>query len=304
MDYAGPVNGKHFLVVVDALTKWPEIFMAATTTSAATIEILREIFARFGMPSTLVSDNGTQFSSEVFANFCAENGVHHIFTPPYHPQSNGQAERFVDTLKRALRKLEGEGTMSEIVQIFLLNYRSTPNPSAPDGKSPAEAVFGRTIRTSLDLLRPPSANLEEINEDMEAQYNRRHGAKQKYFNVGDMVYVPMFRNNTFSWELLERKGKVCYNVQHNNGRIIQSHANQLRIRIGDHIKPQPVSMLYDYFGLSEITPQAHCPQLPPIPEETSTPRTNTSPIASLEVAVEEPPNLLPSKATIHHFRSF
>ncbi|KIH68449.1 hypothetical protein ANCDUO_01216 [Ancylostoma duodenale] len=125
------------------------------------------------MPETLVSDNGTQFTSAEFKNFCLENGIQHIFLPPYHPQSNGQAERFVDTFKRSLLKLKGERTLSEVLQTFLLTYRTTPNPGLEGSKSPAELCLGRKLRTSLSLLKPtvPDKSLD-INTTMERQFNR------------------------------------------------------------------------------------------------------------------------------------
>lgn len=134
------------------------------------------------MPDTLVSDNRTQFKSFEFGNFCLQNGIKQLFTAPYHPQSHGQAERFVDTLKRALLKMDAEGKMEDTLQLFLLNYRSTPNNNVPDGKSPAEAMFGRNIRTTLDLLRPPpitaKKELDQGNKRMALQFNRHHGAKR------------------------------------------------------------------------------------------------------------------------------
>uniref|UniRef100_A0A183CGH4 Integrase catalytic domain-containing protein n=1 Tax=Globodera pallida TaxID=36090 RepID=A0A183CGH4_GLOPA len=64
-----------------------------TTTSAATIKVLRSVIYRSGVPEEIVSDNGTQFRSAEFAGFCEEFGIKHTFTPPFHPQSNGQVER-------------------------------------------------------------------------------------------------------------------------------------------------------------------------------------------------------------------
>ena len=97
IDYAGPLEGQNFMVVVDAYSKWPEIFIMDRTTTTATVNQLRKLFAQFGMPELLVSDNGTQFTSARFSDFCSRNGIKHMRSPAYHPQSNGQAERFVDT---------------------------------------------------------------------------------------------------------------------------------------------------------------------------------------------------------------
>ncbi|XP_055605169.1 uncharacterized protein K02A2.6-like [Uranotaenia lowii] len=96
---------------------------------AATIRFLLETFARFGIPETLITDSGTQFCSSEFKKMCEQLGIIHIRTAPYHPQSNGQAERFVDTLKRSLRKI-GEGVevpSAEALQTFLQVCRSTPS---------------------------------------------------------------------------------------------------------------------------------------------------------------------------------
>ncbi|XP_055605434.1 uncharacterized protein K02A2.6-like [Uranotaenia lowii] len=107
--FAGPFFDQHFLVVVDAHSKWPEIRILRSPSTSAVIEFLEELFARFENPSTIISDNGSQFTSEQFLSFCASNGIQHLRSAPYHPQSNGQAERFVDTLKRSMLKInEGE----------------------------------------------------------------------------------------------------------------------------------------------------------------------------------------------------
>ena len=66
IDYAGPLKGEWYLILVDSFSKWPEIVQTSNTSSASTIAILRSIFARFGMPMMLVSDNGTQFCSIEF----------------------------------------------------------------------------------------------------------------------------------------------------------------------------------------------------------------------------------------------
>lgn len=102
--YAGPIDRLYFLLITDAFLKWPEIFPTKVSTSKATIDFLHTTFARFGLPGTIVSDNGPQFASGEFELFC-NNGIIHIRTAPYHPQSNGHSGRFVDTMKRAMKKI-------------------------------------------------------------------------------------------------------------------------------------------------------------------------------------------------------
>ena len=98
IDYAGPMYGKMFLLMVDANTKWLEVDVTSSSTSAATIDLMRNSFAAFGLPEVIVSDNAATFTSDEFGDFLKRNGVRHVCTPPYHPASNGLAERAVQTL--------------------------------------------------------------------------------------------------------------------------------------------------------------------------------------------------------------
>ena len=87
-----------------------------------------ELFARFGVVDCVLSDNGSQFTSVEFKDFCEIIQIKHITTPQYHSRSNGQAERFVDTLKRAPQIASGTPT-DKALQQFLQVYRITPNPN-------------------------------------------------------------------------------------------------------------------------------------------------------------------------------
>lgn len=93
IDYAGPLNNFFYLVIVDSLSNWSEIFKMTTTTTAKTIERLEDAFSRQGLPDTLVSDNRPQFKSADFETFCQRNGIEHLTSAPYHPQSNGRSTK-------------------------------------------------------------------------------------------------------------------------------------------------------------------------------------------------------------------
>ena len=99
-----------------------------------------------------LNDNGTQFISDQFNQMCQEYGIQHMQTAPYSPQSNGQAEHFVDTFKRALKKLRNEEDIFEALQTYLWSSRSTPMKGRKT--SPAEEMVGRKIRVQMDLMKP------------------------------------------------------------------------------------------------------------------------------------------------------
>ena len=128
IDLAGPFHHNMWLIVVDAYSKWPEVVqLGKDTTSSKIISHLREIIARFGLPDTIVSDNGPQFVSEEFENFCKNNGIRHAKSSVYHPRSNGEAERFVRTFKNALEGDQHQSCLNLSVCDFLLTYRITPH---------------------------------------------------------------------------------------------------------------------------------------------------------------------------------
>ena len=142
--------GRMLLIVVDSHSKWIEVHVTTSATATTTIEKLRTTFATHGLPEVLVSDNGPAFVSTEFEEFLQHNGIKHLTSAPYHPASNGLAERAVQTVKEALKKMTGP--LEVRVQRFLFKYRVTPQ--ATTGVSPAELLMGRRIRTHLDLLYP------------------------------------------------------------------------------------------------------------------------------------------------------
>ena len=131
VDFAGPFQGKQFMVLVDASTKWLEVGVVPTTSTQQAIKFLRSVFATHGLPEILVSDNGSAFTSSEFETFVKRNGFRHIRVAPYHPASNGAAERAVQTLKNFLRKTEGD-LYTQIAR-FLFQYRLTPHSSRAGG---------------------------------------------------------------------------------------------------------------------------------------------------------------------------
>ena len=165
----------------------------SSTTSSKTIDILRTLFARYGLPEQVVSDNGPQFTSDEFAQFMKTKGVKHIRTAPYHPSSNGQAERFVQTFKRAMRAGEiDESSLSTRLSQFLLTYRSTPH--ATTNSTPSELFLQRKVRTRFDLLKPDIQSIVNKKKARQKEYHDQH-SKIRRFSVGQLVMIRDFLSN-------------------------------------------------------------------------------------------------------------
>ena len=108
--------------------------------SFSTIQQLRTLFAQFGIPRTVVTDDGPCFISKEFREFMIKNGIHHIRFSPYHPASNGLAEHAVPVFKEGFKKMK-EGTISDKIAHFLFSYRNLSHSTT--GMSPAELMFSR-----------------------------------------------------------------------------------------------------------------------------------------------------------------
>ncbi|KAJ8356519.1 hypothetical protein SKAU_G00193130 [Synaphobranchus kaupii] len=125
MDYAGPFMGKMFLVIIDAHSKWIDVYPVNSATSTTTIDCLRHSFSNQGIPEMIVSDNATCFVSAEAKEFMRNNGIVHMTAAPYHPSSNGLAKRAVQTFKEMMKKSAG-GSLSAKLSRVLFSYRITP----------------------------------------------------------------------------------------------------------------------------------------------------------------------------------
>ena len=185
MDYAGPINNHMLLLVVDAFSKWIDVFPVKSASSANTIARLSTLFANHGIPDSIVSDNGLPFTSAEMKEFLTANGVRQITSSPYHPSSNGLAERAVQTCKSALKKMDGSSLDIE-VQCFLLNYRTTPQGTT--GIPPCQLLMGRQLRTCLDQVIPDLAKHVQDAQLTQKQHHDEH-TKDCNFSPGQRVLV-------------------------------------------------------------------------------------------------------------------
>lgn len=241
-DFAGPFLGVYFLVVVDAFSKFPMIKILQNITAEKTIEAFREIFAIFGIPQYLITDNGTQFRSKLFSTFLNNNGVYQKFTAPYNPSSNGQAERFVQILKKSLKVHNtNKSNLQEKLQKFLFHYRITPHVET--GKAPAELMFNRHIRSRLDLLFPHI--IESGASPMNKNTNTRN---TRVLEVGTRVQCRNYTSKV-KWKfgtIINRKGNVHYLIKLDGSNMVwERHINQI-LQTGQSKNTTSMEEMEDY----------------------------------------------------------
>ena len=121
IDFAGPIEGHMLLVLVDAHSKWIEVFPTKNSNTNVVIEYLRKVFSQFGLPEILISDNGSAFVSEEFNHFLLRNGVKQITSAPYHPATNGLTERAVQIVKKGPQERKS-GTLEAKLARILMAY--------------------------------------------------------------------------------------------------------------------------------------------------------------------------------------
>ena len=119
LDHAGPFQNKLYLIVADAYSKWVEAVPVSSTSSAVTIEKLRIIFATHGLPEIVVTDNAPGFKSEEFGVFLQKNNIRKLHSAPFHPATNGLAERNVQTFKNALKKMLETNVSKDSIQTLI-----------------------------------------------------------------------------------------------------------------------------------------------------------------------------------------
>nr|XP_037288754.1 uncharacterized protein K02A2.6-like [Rhipicephalus microplus] len=185
------LEGRDYVLIVDYYSRFPEIVTLGTSSAKAVVAAVKSCFARFGIPDVVRTDNGPQFSSKEFADFATAYRFCHETSSPRYPQSNGEVERMVRTVKDLLKK-------SPDPYLALLAYRDTPGVS---GVSPAQLLMGRRLQTRLPVLPerllPALPNHEEFQaQDTAAKlkqakdYNSRHSTTPLIsLSMGEDVWI-------------------------------------------------------------------------------------------------------------------
>lgn len=271
MDVIGPLErtekgNRYILTVVDYATRYPEAVPLKNTTAETIADELIRIFARLGIPDKILTDQGTNFMSDLMRQLTTLLRIKPMRTTPYHPQTDGLTERFNGTLKAMLRKFAREAPKSwdELLPYLLFAYREVPQAST--GFSPFELLYGRPVRGPLDIVKevwagesPASTmnvveyvqtmrhrlesitelareNLAEAQTRQKTYYDK--SAREREFKPGDQVLLLLptsHRKLQASWQgpftVLKRVSPVDYRIdipgRRKNQRVF--HCNMLRL---------------------------------------------------------------------------
>lgn len=232
-------GGHQFLIVVDCCTDWPEIiFMGKNTTAAHLTSVLLGVFSRYGAPDIIWSDQGPQFTSQIFQSFAKEWGFKHVTSSPTYPQSNGKAESAVKSMKKIIR---GSWTGYQLDQNKLarglLQYRNTP--SRRDGTSPAQKLYGQPIQDTLPAHRLAFKHSQQeysgettVDNNNQQYYNQKAHPLPE-INVGTNVAVQ--NPSTKQWDtygVITQIGPYRqYHVKLTNGRVLIRNRRFIRRRV-------------------------------------------------------------------------
>ena len=221
MDIVGPLprsssGQRYILVVCDYATRYPEAIPLKSIDASHIAEQLVTLFSRYGVPEEILTDQGSNFTSQLLTEIYRMLHVYPIRTTPYHPQTDGLVERFNQTLKAMLKKAatdEGKD-WDRVIPYLLFAYREVPQSST--GFSPFELLYGRSVRGPLDVLREGwetdkcdnesvishlltmrerfkkmscmvQENLEAAQKVQKRWYDQN--ARQRQFEAGDQVLV-------------------------------------------------------------------------------------------------------------------
>ena len=296
------INGLAYLVTVDHYSDYYELDRLPNIQSSAVIQATKQHFGRHGVPHTLVTDNGAQFTSDTFKVFAKKYGFQHITSSPYWSQSNGRAEAAVKSAKHIL-------LTAEDVDLALLSVRNTP----PAGHtfSPSQRLFGRTLRsdlpqtvTTLQPRTPPCdmvvAEHTHRKSQQKSAYDKQAGPPLPELPSGSYVYAkPPPNSSAKAWipgEIVGPAGPRSYFIWTG---VSQIRRNRVQVQLAPPRNTDPIpsqlkaaSNLPDKLRPKPGVAPAPAPYISPRPAADASPRStapNAEPESPIPVLPSSPP---------------
>lgn len=277
---------KMYLVTVDYYSRYLEVVYVPDIKASTIVAKTKTMFAHWGIPDEVMTDNGTQFTASQFQDFAKKYGFTHSTSSPHYPRSNGEAERGVQTAKKILGQKDP--------WLALMTYRASP--VAQTGKSPSQLMMGRQIRTSLPVMQQ---TLDPEWPDKEKVRTNDEKSKQRnadYYNVGTQPLSPLHPGDIVrrktgkedQWSppsqvVQEHASPRSYVVSDGNGTYRRNRAHLMKVP--DASPPSTENSGNSNEGLTQQTPR----RSPAGKETPATPSTPTTPNLRRSQRTKKPP---------------
>ena len=224
-------HGLNYLITVDYFTNFIEVDYLSTISSKNVITCLSRHFARYGIPKCLISDCGSQFTSQEFKQFMTKWGIVHFKSSPGHHQANGKAEAGVKIVKNLLKKSSGDPYLA------LLELRNTPRQDG--NQSPAELMFGRSTRSTVPSLRKQSTDSDKQQQQYLCMRERRRQSIRNSYNRKSKDLKPLGKDQPIYYQNPEKSKWNRGKIQAKLGErtyVIEGENNTLYNRNRVHLK--------------------------------------------------------------------
>lgn len=284
------INSRNYLVTVDYYSQFFEIDYLSDTTSETIIQKLKSNFARHGIPTTLISDNGPQYTSKDFVKFCQKWDIQHRTISPGNSKANGLAEATVKIAKKMMKKCS---LNKEDPYLALLNIRNTPQEGTE--YSPTQRIMGRRTKTLIPthnkLLKPNFTTDYKLHKDIQkTRVAERHinNKELKPLNISDTVRIQPIQNPQDIWKkatVSKQLNPRSYIVTTEDGRELRRNRVHLRLqKESSSPRKQPRNTKETPTKPSQKEPTAplkNCSETngedPPLQTHTEHEETNTAP---------------------------
>ena len=234
------IGTQDYLLIVDYFSKYSEVIPVTSKSADATVQVMKTIFARHGIPTSVIADN-MPFNSKIFKQFASQWNFTLTTSSPHFPQSNGFAEHNVQTIKSLFKKAN-EASSDEY--LALLEFRNTPVTGLSE--SPAQLSMGRRLRSSLPMisstLKPTSA--DHVKEKLMEQQVRQ----KSHYDRSSKVLLPLKPKDSVRYKhgsiwkpaivISNHTAPRSYIIQTSNGMILRRNRCHLK-RTNEHVKIAP-----------------------------------------------------------------
>lgn len=285
VDIVGPIKPisatkkQYILVMVDYATRYPEAIALRDIKASTIAEALWNFWTRLGLPDEILSDRGTQFTSELMKDVQQLLTIKGLTTTPWHPQTNGMVERFNGTLKAMLRKLaiEQPEKWDEYIPALLFAYREVPQDSL--GFAPFELLYGRTVKGPMQILRQLWTEEEaSVDTKTTAEYvtDLRNRIEETCRIASDHLAKASLRQARYYDRQTKRrtltvgsKALLLLPTKHNKLELAwkgpytiveKVNAFDYRIQVGRNVRVYHVNLLREYHERDKVFQEDHLPE--------------------------------------------